>query len=83
MHPTGKLVHLHAMYTKTGIFAVCKYNILRDPSYMRCPAFFFTGPEWTNSRFTGWSVVNMISGSGEIAIFPKEDFDCASLCHDN
>ena len=34
MHPTGKLVHLHAMYTKTGIFAVCKYNILRDPSYM-------------------------------------------------
>ena len=34
MHPKGKLVHLHAMHTKTGIFAVCKYNILRDPIYM-------------------------------------------------
>ena len=35
----GKLVHLHAMYTKTGIFAVCKYNTLRDPVYM--PRSFF------------------------------------------
>ena len=34
MHPKGKLVHLHAMYTKTGIFAVCKCNILHDPIYM-------------------------------------------------
>ena len=34
MHPTGKLVYLHAVYTRTGIFAEYKCNTLRDPIYM-------------------------------------------------